>query len=197
MYCVLIRRHLRASLPLLLNSELGQIRQTVWWMKAGVSLELLQTSLRWCVSRLPSTWAEHRITRVLVELDLTGCKQKSSFNLFYLFCYAFKHILSWALENLSENLLVWEVTLRFFFNSRSISIRTSTSSHWRLPSPSLDLLQWEPWGVGAGDGQFPPYAHPTSSSILWWPAWIPTLTQSSDGVEMGGERKARKVSLDL
>ena len=28
-------------------------------------------------------------------------------------------------------------------------------------------------------------------------AWIPTLTQSSDRVEMGGERKAREVSLDL
>ena len=28
-------------------------------------------------------------------------------------------------------------------------------------------------------------------------AWIPMLTQSSDRVEMGGERKAREVSLDL
>lgn len=124
---------------------------------------------------------------------------KEQLQSFYLFCYsAFKHILSWALENLSEKPLSLGGNTKIFLNSRSISIRTSNShpiEDFHRPAWTCSSGNLEEWGAGMVSfiTMFSP--HLLLYSLMT--AWIPTLTQSSDGVEMGGERKAREVSLDL
>lgn len=129
---------------------------------------------------------------------LTGCKQKAaSIFLFVLLqclqAYSFLGIG----EPLRKTSWIWEVTLRFF-NSRSISIRTSNShpiedfhtSAWTCSSGNLE--EW-----GAGMVSLHHYVLTPPPPLFFDDCLDSTLTQSSDGVEMGGERKARKVSLDL
>lgn len=130
---------------------------------------------------------------------LDRVQAKSSFNLFICSATVPSSIFfpgHWRTSQ--KNLLVWEVTLRFFFNSRSISIRTSNShpiEDFHRPAWTCSSGNLEEWGAGMVSfiTMFSP--HLLLYSLMT--AWIPTLTQSSDGVEMGGERKARKVSLDL
>lgn len=132
---------------------------------------------------------------------LDRVQAKSSFNLFFSFCYsAFKHILYWALENFSEKLLSLggNTQIFFFLTPDQSTIRTSNShpiEDFHRPAWTCSSGNLEKWG--AGMVSFITVFSPHLLLYSLMTAWIPTLIQSSDRVEMGGERKAREVSLDL
>ena len=132
---------------------------------------------------------------------LDRAQAKSSFNLFFFFYSATvpsSIFFPGHWRTSQKNLLVWEVTQRFFLNSRSNSIRTSNShpiEDFHCPAWTCSSGNLEEWG--AGMVSFITMFSPDLRLYSLMTAWIPTLTQSSDRVEMGGERKAREVSLDL
>ena len=158
---------------------------------------LTSTSSGWCVSRLPwSTRAEHNITVCTDRARLNRAPAEGSFILSFCYC-PFKHILSRPLENLLEKpYSLGDNTQNFFKSPDQFNIRASTShpiedSH----RPAWTCYSWnlEEWGACVVN-------FITMFSLLLYSlvsVWTTVPTPRSDRVEMGGERKAKEVFLDL